>query len=34
VAGVGPLINSSLLRRTFPDRFPAAFFMKIEEKDD
>jgi AraC-like DNA-binding protein len=33
VAGVGPLINSTLRRRSFADRFPAAFFMKIEESD-
>jgi hypothetical protein len=33
VAGAVPVINSTLKRRSFPDRFPAAFFMKIEEKD-
>ncbi|MGA8152267.1 MAG: hypothetical protein WB952_15045 [Terriglobales bacterium] len=33
VAGAGPLLNSTLLRRSFPDRFPAAFFMKIEDGD-
>lgn len=33
VAGAGPLTNSTLQRRSFPDRFPAAFFMKVEEKD-
>ncbi len=33
VAGAVPLINSTLKRRSFPDRFPAAFFMKIEDND-
>jgi AraC-like DNA-binding protein len=33
VAGAGPLLNSTLQRRFFPDRFPAAFFMKIEDSD-
>jgi AraC-like DNA-binding protein len=33
VGGAVPLINSTLKRRSFPDRFPAAFFMKIDEKD-
>ena len=33
VAGLGPVINSTLQRRSFPDRFPAAFFMKIQEND-
>jgi hypothetical protein len=33
VAGAVPLINSTRKRRSFPDRFPAAFFMKVEEKD-
>lgn len=32
VAGLGPVFNSTLQRRSFPDRFPAAFFMKVEEK--
>jgi hypothetical protein len=31
VAGTVPLINSTLKRRSFPDRFPAAFFMKVDE---
>ncbi len=31
VGGGMPLVNSTLRRRSFPDRFPAAFFMKIEE---
>lgn len=34
VAGAVPLINSTLKRRSFPDRFPAAFFMKIKERDE
>jgi AraC-like DNA-binding protein len=33
VAGLGPVIHSTLQRRSFPDRFPAAFFMKIDEND-
>jgi len=33
-AGLGPLLNSARKRRSFPDRFPAAFFMKIDETDD
>jgi hypothetical protein len=33
VAGLGPVINSTLQRRSVPDRFPAAFFMKVEEKE-
>ena len=33
LAGAVPLINSTLKRRSFPDRFPAAFFMKIEDHD-
>jgi len=33
VAGAVPLINSTLKRRSFPDRFPAAFFMKIEDNN-
>jgi len=33
VAGAGSLLDSTLKRRSFPDRFPAAFFMKIEEND-
>jgi len=33
VAGLGPVVNSTLQRRSFPDRFPAAFFMKVEEKE-
>lgn len=32
VAGVGTLVGSTLKRRSFPDRFPAAFFMKIESE--
>jgi hypothetical protein len=32
VAGAGPIINSTRQRRSFPDRFPAAFFMKIKEE--
>jgi hypothetical protein len=31
VAGAVPLMNSTLKRRSFPDRFPAAFFMKVDE---
>jgi hypothetical protein len=31
VGGGMPLVNSTLRRRSFPDRFPAAFFMKIDE---
>jgi hypothetical protein len=30
VAGLGTLATSTMKRRAFPDRFPAAFFMKIE----
>lgn len=33
VAGVANLATSTLRRRSFPDRFPAAFFMKIQDKD-
>jgi hypothetical protein len=33
VAGAGPLTHSTLQRRSFPDRFPAAFFMKVQEND-
>lgn len=33
VAGVADLAGSTLKRRSFPDRFPAAFFMKIQDKD-
>ena len=32
VAGAVPLIGSTIQRRSFPDRFPAAFFMKVENK--
>lgn len=32
VAGAVPLIASTVQRRSFPDRFPAAFFMKVENK--
>jgi SEC-C motif len=32
VAGVGTLASSTMKRRSFPDRFPAAFFMKIESQ--
>ena|GEM_PF-1052791 len=31
VGGAVPLITSTLKRRSFPDRFPAAFFMKIDK---
>jgi outer membrane lipoprotein SlyB len=31
VAGAVPLVSSTLKRRSFPDQFPAAFFMKIED---
>jgi hypothetical protein len=34
VAGAVPLAISRLERRSFPDRFPAAFFMKIENEND
>ena len=33
VGGAVPLINSTLKRHSFPDRFPAAFFMKIDRND-
>src|SRR5579859_352462 len=33
VAGVSPLVNSTRNRRSFPDRFPAAFFMKIRDSE-
>lgn len=32
VAGAVPVIGSTIQRRSFPDRFPAAFFMKVENK--
>ena len=32
VAGAVPVIGSTIQRRSFPDRFPAAFFMKVEDK--
>jgi hypothetical protein len=32
VAGIGTLAGSTLRRRSFQDRFPAAFFMKIESE--
>jgi AraC-like DNA-binding protein len=31
VGGTIPLIVAGMNRRSFPDRFPAAFFMKIED---
>lgn len=31
-AGLGPLVNSTRKRGSFPDRFPAAFFMKVDEE--
>lgn len=31
VAGAVPLIGSTIQRRSFPGRFPAAFFMKVEK---
>jgi len=31
-AGAAPLTVSTLTRKTFPDRFPAAFFMKIDDE--
>jgi hypothetical protein len=31
VAGGVPVINSTLKRRAFPERFPASFFMRIEK---
>jgi hypothetical protein len=33
VAGVASVVNSTRKRVVFPDRFPAAFFMKIEDTD-
>jgi SEC-C motif-containing protein len=33
VAGGVPLAHSALQRRSFPDRFPAAFFMKVKDGD-
>lgn len=30
-AGAGALLNSTRQRLSFPDKFPAAFFMKVEE---
>jgi len=33
VAGAGDLVHSTLRRRSFPDRFPAAFFMKVKVND-
>lgn len=32
VAGAVPLVSSAIRRRSFPDRFPASFFMKVEKK--
>ncbi len=34
VAGLAPVVNSTIQRHRFPDRFPAAVFMKIEDDDD
>jgi hypothetical protein len=31
LAGAVPLVRSTLERRSFPNRFPAAFFMKVED---
>ena len=33
VAGVANVASSTLQRHSFPDRFPAAFFMKVQEND-
>ncbi len=33
IGGAGPIFNSTRQRRSFPDRFPAAFFMKIEKNE-
>ena len=33
VGAAGALVNSTLKRRSFRDRFPAAFFMKVEENN-
>jgi AraC-like DNA-binding protein len=33
VGGGMPVVNSTLKRRSFPDRFPAAFFMQVQEDD-
>ncbi|OFW18635.1 MAG: hypothetical protein A3H27_14450 [Acidobacteria bacterium RIFCSPLOWO2_02_FULL_59_13] len=33
VAGAANLVHSTSQRRSFPDRFPAAFFMKVQEND-
>ena len=33
VAGAGAVANSTRRRLSFPDRFPAAFFMKIEKEE-
>lgn len=33
VAGTASIVNSTRRRRTFPERFPAAFFMKIDVED-
>jgi rubrerythrin len=32
IAGAVPLVSSTIQRRSFPDRFPASFFMKVEGK--
>lgn len=32
VAGGVPVVSSTMRRRSFPDRFPASFFMKVEDK--
>jgi SEC-C motif len=34
VAGAAPLISSARQRHSFPDKFPAAFFMKIDKAED
>lgn len=30
-AGLAPLLSSTRKRRAFPDRYPAAFFMKVDQ---
>ncbi len=34
IGGLGPVVDSTMQRRSFADRFPAAFFMKVDEDKD
>jgi len=33
VAGTALVVNSTRQRRSFPERYPAAFFMKIDKNE-